>query len=496
MAEVASVRHSNRLTMVCGAVILAATAVTFAFTGANPKSGVFMLFVLAVVLLGVMRPLWGYYVFVASAVVIDLYLWNFQPWTSSFTQYFYGNWNEVGFGLFGLGNWITTVDVLLVALTFGAIVHSNGATPDYAPKAPRAVFLLSVLFLISVVAMVLYGIATGGDAKIALWQARPYAYFVWVALLTSVVIRERSQLVGVIGILVGATIFKASQIVWIFVDEARAEFGDWREILGHEDSLFIVGTISLIGSLAIFRVDSRLARLLFLSAPILLLGLILNLRRAGYVAFVLSAILAVFVFRKHGQTILKAAILILVVVMVYGVAFWNSDASIAMPLQKIKSIIFAAAGTADAGSNLYRVTETANLLQTIRNHPYGLGFGHPFEIYIQLPNVSAIVPNWQYFPHNVFLGLWAFLGIGGFALFLLYLSGLLAFAGQNLRNEQDVVLQAIAFFVVSCLSAAILMGTVDQFVWAQRGAIFLGVVVGILFVLDRLRRIECERRAL
>jgi hypothetical protein len=223
------------------------------------------------------------------------------------------------------------------------------------------------------------------------------------------------------------------------------------------------------------------------------LGLILNLRRAGYVALALSAVLATLLLRRAGRTMLKMTVPLLMCAGLYSVLFWNSDALVAIPLQKVKSIIFASAGTADAESNLYRVTETANLLQTIRNHPLGLGFGHPFESRIQLPDVSAIVPNWQYFPHNVFLGLWVFLGPAGLALLLLYFSILLACAGHNLRNEQDGVIQSIAFFVVTTLASAIVMGTVDQFVWAQRGAVFLGAVVGVLFALDRFRRTECEQ---
>jgi uncharacterized membrane protein len=477
--------------MVAGVAMLAATVVTPAFTDANLERGILLFFVVPIVLLGLTRPVWAYYFFVVSAVVIDLYLWKFQPWTSELSRYFYGVWSEVGFELFGLGNWISTVDVLLVALTIGSIVPRDEPGDGYAASVPRALFLLSVLFLAIVGAMVLFGIGTGGDARIAVWQARPYVYLVWVALLTPVVLRTRSELLGAVAMLVGATIFKASQIVWIFVVEAGAKFGEWREILGHEDSLFIVGALSLIGSLAILRLRSRGARFLFLCAPILLLGLILNLRRAGYVALALSAVLAAFLFRRRGRTMLKMTVSLLVCAGIYSVLFWNSDALVAIPLQKVKSIVFASAGTADAASNLYRVTETANLLQTIRNHPFGLGFGHPFETHIKLPDVGAIVPNWPYFPHNVFLGLWVFLGPAGLALLLLYLSILLACAGQNLRNEHDGVIQSIAFFVVSTLASAIVMGTVDQFVWAQRGAIFLGAVVGVLFALDRLRRIEC-----
>jgi O-Antigen ligase len=473
--------------------MLTAIMVTPACTGANLEARNFAR--LRDHLVGLTRPKCGYFIFVASAVVIDLYLWNFWPWTSGLSRYFYDVWSDGGLELFGLGNWVSTVDVLLVALTIGCIVRRDELGDGYAARVPRSLLLLSVWFLAMVGVMVLYGIGTGGDARIAVWQARPYVYLVWVALLTPAVLRTRSDLLGAVAMLAGVTVFKASQIVWIFVVEAGAKFGEWREILGHEDSLFMVAALSLIGSLAILRARFTGARFLFLCAPILLLGLILNLRRAGYVALALSAVLSAFLFRRHARTMLKLTVSLLLCAGIYSVLFWNSDALVAVPLQKVKSIIFASAGTADAASNLYRVTETANLLQTIRNHPFGLGFGHPFETHIKLPDVGAIVPNWPYFPHNVFLGLWVFLGPVGLALLLLYLSILLACAGQNLRNEQDSVIQSIAFFVVSTLASAIVMGTVDQFVWAQRGTIFLGAVVGVLFVLHRLRPIECEQRA-
>jgi O-Antigen ligase len=479
--------------------------VTPVFTNANLDREMLLVIVLPISLLAVTRPVWGYYVFVASAVVIDLYLWNFHPWTSGLSRYFYGLWNDVRFEFFGLGNWISTVDVLLVALTIGCVVRRDETNRGYTASVPCVLLLLSVLFLGFVGAMVLYGVGTGGDVRVAIWQVRPYLYLIWLALLTPAVLRTRSELIGALAILVGATMFKASQIIWIFVVDAGAKFGEWREILGHEDSLFIVGAISLIGALAILRVSPRGARFLFfLCAPILLLALTLNLRRAGYVAFVLSAVLALFVFRRAVRAMLKIMVPLLLVCAAYSILFWNSDAPLAMPIQKVKSIMFNSAGTADAGSNLYRVVETSNLLQSIRNHPFGLGFGHAFETAIKLPDVSAIVPNWQYFPHDVFLGLWAFLGPAGLALFLFYLSSLLAFASQSLRNEQggiqsmrneqDGVLQSITFFIMSTLASAIVMGTVDQFVWAQRGAIFLGAVLGMLFVVDRLIRSGEGRR--
>src|SRR5262245_13804182 len=157
---------------------------------------------LAIALLCLTRPVWGFYVFIGLAVVIDLYVWNFHPWTSGLSQYFYGVWNEVGLGLAGVGNWIGTTDLLLISLTVGCIVRRGELSHSYTANVSRVVFSLLILFLVIVGAMVLYGISTGGDAGIAVWQARPYVYLVWVALLTPAILRSRSEVVGAVAILI------------------------------------------------------------------------------------------------------------------------------------------------------------------------------------------------------------------------------------------------------------------------------------------------------
>lgn len=448
-----------------------------------------LLFVLLLCLLCLIRPVWGYYVFLAASVVIDLYLWRFEPWSSELTPYFYGLWRDIGFTFFSLENWINTIDAVLVSLTLGAAFRDHSVSHSNSAKLPRSLLLLPALFVAAVAAMVLYGVYTGGDTEIAVWQARPYVYFVWVALLTALIIRTRNELICSVGILVGGAALKATQIIWIFITDAKGEFGEWREILGHEDSLFIVAALSLIAGLAIMRERSKFVIPALVLAVLLVFGLILNLRRAGYAALALVMLLGAAIFWRYGKRIVGIIGPLLLCAGVYSAMFWNSDAPVALPLQKVKSVLLPSQGTTDAASNLYRVTETANLLSTIRSHPWGLGFGHPFEMPLELPDVSEIVPNWQYFPHNTFLGLWAFLGPVGLGAFLLYLSALLFRAGQNLQNE-DLFLRSAAFFAAAGLSSALVIGTVDQFVWAQRGAIFLGALAGVVLVVDRLRRSE------
>ena len=137
------------------------------------------------------------------------------------------------------------------------------------------------------------------------------------------------------------------------------------------------------------------------------------------------------------------------------------------------------AETSDYDSNLYRVGEDLNLRRTIVGHPLGLGFGHPFELYVPLPDISFLLPYWQYHPHNMILGMWMSLGGAGFVVFLSYFASLVVLASHSLRRHTDPYLKAVSYFALTGLLSGFLVGMVDQMIWAERGAIFLGVLGGM-----------------
>jgi O-antigen ligase len=152
----------------------------------------------------------------------------------------------------------------------------------------------------------------------------------------------------------------------------------------------------------------------------------------------------------------------------------------------MKSVILAEPGSPDYSSNMYRVAESINLRRTIAQHPLGLGFGHPFELHVPLPDISALLPNWRYHPHDMILGIWLSLGTICFTVFLIFVGGIMMSASYNLRRFEDNYIRAICFFVLASFSSGFLVAAVDQFIWSERGAIFLGAVVGILSAVTAL----------
>jgi GT2 family glycosyltransferase len=165
--------------------------------------------------------------------------------------------------------------------------------------------------------------------------------------------------------------------------------------------------------------------------------------------------------------------------------FWDAHGLLGMPAEKLKSILFAPAESVDHSSNFYRLAENVNLRRTIISNPLGIGFGHPFELYVPLADISFLLPNWQYHPHNMILGMWMTLGTVGFGVFLFYYASILMLAAFYMRQLRDDYLKAVCFFALSTYAAGFLVASVDQFIWSERGAIFMGLLVAMISSLGR-----------
>src|SRR5262249_38381895 len=215
---------------------------------------------------------------------------------------------------------------------------------------------------------------------------------------------------------------------------------------------------------------------------------VVNLGRAGYVSLAVSFGLLPLLLENRRRVLLKLAMPVLIVLSAYSGLFWNRTADpVGVPLQKVKSIFFMGpVGTSDYNSNLYRVAENYNLQHTILNHPWGLGFGHPFESYLPLPDISLLLAHWQYRPHNTILGMWMLLGTPGFIVCLAYFGSIIMLASRHARRQSDPYFKAVSFFILAAFTSGLLFATVDHYIGTQRGAVFLGALAGILTVLEQL----------
>jgi hypothetical protein len=84
-------------------------------------------------------------------------------------------------------------------------------------------------------------------------------------------------------------------------------------------------------------------------------------------------------------------------------------------------------------------------------------------------------------------GLWMQLGSIGFVVFLFFFANLLMSASFSIRRASDPYIKSAAVFCTTALASGLLVTNLDQFVWTQRGALFLGTVLGLVASISALQ---------
>jgi hypothetical protein len=481
--------RTSRWWLPASAGIIAATFVATVFLARLRLDGGIAIGVVLGLALGmVARPRWGYYLLLFTVVLADLHLWSFSPWTDRLGFYLFQNWWKL-LSSGGVRRFdylvVNSTEVFLLAIAAGLVIQLSRIR---ARPAVHAESILAVLYLATLTVMLAYGMLSGGELKPALWQIRPFVHFVVFAVLGAQLLQRVGHLWHLIWTFAAASVIKAIQIIWIFVVEAGARFGDRREILGHEDSVFLAATLVLAVALALHGTGGAQRWFLLASAPVVLAGLVVNLRRASYAALALSLLLTPVLLHGQRRRAARSMVACGALFALYAAAAWNRPHdTFAAPFHKLVSIVAAPVGSIDDSSNLYRVKESLNLQRTIMAHPQGLGFGHPLEIHIPVPDISFLVPHWQYEPHNMILGIWMSLGTVGFIVFATYMVSLVMLASHGLRRHTDPYLKAVSYFLLTSLISALFVGAVDQFIWLDRGSMFLGALAAMVSAVSRLR---------
>jgi hypothetical protein len=406
--------------------------------------------------------------------------------------------NDLGFVLFenwwklaeaaGIGGagWakFNTIEVL-IAITAGAICWSN-LLLGRRELVLTFEHVLSVLFLAAVAMMFALGIGAGGNLEPALWQVRPYFQLVAIALLIPQVVRTPADLKVLLGVMLAAIVARALLALAIFVFLANGRFSGWRALVGHEDSVFFVAAICFLFAYVAYAHGAIVRVWSLLLGSVLLAALALNLRRAGYVALAMNMGLLTVIMTGRRRLTIGLLVACGLVAAIYLVAFWNADGALAQLAQKVRSV-FGDGDASDVTSNFYRTSENLNLWHTVRGHPMGTGFGVPFDKVYAMADISSILPNWEYHPHNAIFGLWMQLGSVGFALFLFFYSGVLVSASYAIRQASDAFGRSAAVFCVTALTSGLLVSNLDQFISTQRGGLFLGAVVGVVATISAMQ---------
>lgn len=356
-----------------------------------------------------------------------------------------------------------------------------------------------LLFSLCLVSGAAYGYLTGGDVKIIVVELRPFVYLFESYLIAYNLVTRKSDVYAVFWfVIIGAGV-KALQGIYIYI-KLHGQLGD-ATLMSHEESYFFCGLLLLVILLSLHnRYRPQLIAALTV-LPVVVVTLVLNNRRADYIALLLglgTAWILMFIISQRARKML--AIIALVSVLFGGgyiLAFANSTSGVGLPAHAIVAVFNpSSSDTRNADSNQYRVTEDYDLKYTVEhnNFLFGLGFGKPYLQPIPLTTVFQGIGSadvyYAYVPHNNIYWIWMRLGAIGFLAFW-YLFGAIVVRGCLIaRQLRDRYLQMVAIYVVSMTLMEIIVAFADYQLFAFRNVIYIGLLSGILMKLPELDKKE------
>ena len=325
-----------------------------------------------------------------------------------------------------------------------------------------------------------YGLATGGDSKAALSEARAMFYVPLLYVLATNLMKRRADYVRMYRLAMVAVVINALLGLRHFHYLGAAAQQNPESLMQHSTALVMNVLVVWLLALRLMHGGSRLLRfgLLLGAVPTMLVYLEAK-RRAAIVGLVAAAVLLLLVLfftnRRRFRRLFPA---VAIVAVVYLGAFWNSTgSSLGFPAQAVKSVIAPSQmSDRDQSSNYYRVLETFDIRATIRSSPLtGIGFGQPFLRPIPLPPIVDFALE-AYVSHNSMLWVWMKLGVGGFVA-MIYLFGTALYEG--VRAVRRDLRGSYAALTVTSLAYVLMYGvyTYVDIAWDTKTMVLLGLVL-------------------
>lgn len=326
-----------------------------------------------------------------------------------------------------------------------------------------------------------FGIATGGDRYVAIWELRPILYLPILYVLVTNLFTSRVQYRRLAVVMVVALFIHSILALLLYSSLSATERDGLESLIGHASAIEM--NVVILLALAVFLLPGspRAARILLpLAATTITVVWLISQRRAAVVALAAALLLLGLMMWKVNRRLLRRIAPFLAVLVVgYLGAFWNNEGIVGFPAQALKAVISPTqVGEKDQSSDGYRIVENLDIMATIHAKPItGLGFGQRFYRPFPLPDISFF-PFYEYLPHNNVLWMWIKTGIGGFVA-LLYLFG------SAIRHGTRSVLRLppgpdrlVVFAAVSYVIMYLLYAYVDV-AWDARSMVCVAVAMAL-----------------
>ncbi|HEY2031708.1 MAG TPA: O-antigen ligase family protein [Myxococcales bacterium] len=380
---------------------------------------------------------------------------------------------------------ITGIDVILAYLLLIAIVRrvrGDGRDASGVP-VPRALGYAAAASLLTLFALVVYGIATHGDVNQVYWQIHQFALIPVLFFLFRLSSSSLDDQLLLGRVYVAASLVRAAMAIYVrtFVQK---DFKLLATATSHADSVLFVTAVAAVLAMFLEKPTRKsLVRLLW-TCPIFFWAMYANGRRLAWVelAFVLVAFYLFSPWTRLKRAVARTGVVMLPFFVVYLVVGWQSQSKLFAPAKMVRSVVESKSDR----STEERDVENFNLLETYRSSPlFGLGFGHGYIEAVKGDDISNFFAQYRYVPHNSLLGTIAFAGaLGFFGIWLPVALGVF-FAVRAYRRARRGVDRAAALTVIASVIVYFIQCYGDMGLVSWTGAFTIGpalVVAGKLAV--------------
>jgi hypothetical protein len=358
------------------------------------------------------------------------------------------------------------------------------AKREFRLQAGAGLYLWIAYLVVAAMGWV-YGVTTGGDTTMALYEVRAQVHFFIVYLLAANLITERKHVVWLLWIAVFAVGTQGLFGTYAYIT-ARQEVTE-AGIMAHDDSLSMNMLFFLLFLAIISRFNRPLMFWSLLLTPFAVVAALANQRRAGIAAFIIAFVPLIPMLLVHMKErklqVIRFAVFFALASAVYLPVAWTADGPWALPARAIRSR--TEPNARDAASNAYRAYEDANLKKTRDLRPWlGVGYGKPLAQYHALPKVTTDFV--MYMPHNSILWVWMRLGHLGFFIFMMFIAVILIRGNQILHDVHDMTLKVAGILGILYLLMLFTFASYDLQLVNPRQMVITAVLLGVLSVLDRI----------
>jgi len=380
---------------------------------------------------------------------------------------------------------ISPLEVYIAAIFISWLGRGIGQRKITFSRKP--IIWLGVIFLLFVIFGLIYGIGTGGNYNIALWEARPLFYLAALLFLSGNLLEKREHVSHLIWAAMLGIFFEALYGTLSILLQYKGSLPGINALTDHSAAIHMNTVFVLAFASWIYKTKPQMRFVLTLMVPIVLVSYIANQRRAAMIALMLAlALMAIILFMDNRKLFWVIIPLAALVGVVYLAAFWNSSGALGLPARAVKSTLFPGQASArDQSSNYYRFLENINTSFTIHQRPLtGVGFGQKFYVIVSMADISFF-EWWQYFPHNSIIWIWLKTGVFGFLAMLYFVGSAIMLGTVTTLRMPYNELRAIALTATLYLVMHFTFAYVD-ISWDTQSMLYIGAMVGMLSSMERI----------